>query len=862
MACLSVAIALLAAFQAAELAEAPGVGSAEPSCEALCPSLAGRCAGLDATGRDVGPARPALAQATNDAAQPAAQGEAAPSPIAADAPSQSTGRTPGSQPEQHRPPAPQEAADTPAAAQPKVTTADSAAAEAARPGGDEGDSGPGQDEAGQAPHRQIERPTEQAGQQQLSADRMQVSADKIFLTDKVLAAEGNVTVRTDQYVITADVVEVDRVSEVAVFRGNVVIEGNHQRTKGKTLRIDLDSGWWRMEEADTRVDPEFFTARVLEPLYGKAVETEYDPVRGVIILRQAQLTSCEYWRHWEIRSPETLVRPDDWLKIRRPRLYAFGHRLIKYPFTLHLSLRERKQKIIPEVGNNEVEGYFLKLAFLYLMSSHNNGVLRLHFTQKRGIGFGFDHLLQDHRQTLDLSMFNEPSKGALSLRAHHSYRFSTTLTSDLSSNFQRHSGYLYTSSTLTSDLTFRNTDADSDTTAGFQHALATSGLGTTRRVGSTLYHSQRLGRRTSWNIRNTYTGSRYATQSVADEELNTRFEFRHQAQSYDLQAQFDKRYDIDGSRYQADAGYYYLDRIPAIAVTTDTRRLGGWRALGRAYTRLRAELGMFAQSPGGERVGRAAIIADLGGRQHPVGPDTDVRTGLRFRQSWFDEGSAQYFIDFNGDVRHRIDGHWAGRLSYDYSATRGFAPLRLDYGGRANELRLQMVRLVPDRSRVELSTGFDFIADAYRDLRILAELRSSERSYWRLQTAYSIERSRWWPLVLRYTTARRGLYLDLSTRYDVDQSRLATVTADADWRIGRWWRVEFVGSYSGWTRQLDQAQVRITRDLHCLVAQLTYSKWPRELSFAIGIKAFPAPTRSLGIGATGAYLPSLPGQYY
>jgi len=696
----------------------------------------------------------------------------------------------------------------------------------------------------------------------LSEEQVEVQAESVFMTEDVLAGSGGVVVRTQDYTITADTVEINRRTNVGRFRGRVVIEGRNQRAEGEALWIDIDTGWWKLEPAATTVEPEFFAGGVLEPLYARGAEANYDPDKDTVHVSRGEATSCELPKpHYALKSSQVTVRPDDKVTLRRPSLYFFGHRLLQYPFNLTMSLREREQRVFPELGSNDVEGNYLKFAFLYLMGSHNNGVLRLHFTQLRGTGFGFDHLMQDSRQSLFLSLFDEPQEGAQALRLQHDYQFGRTLSSDLSVSYQNSSGFMYASSSLSSDLTFRNTDADSDTTLGLARSLTTTGYGSSSRFAANLYHSQRYGRDTNWNLRSTLTSSNFAAAAASDEELLIDFQYRHRAPSYDMDLYISRRQDLDGSRYQGDSNYYALNRQPALTFRTDSDRLGGWRLLGRSFARFQVDLGSFVQDPQGERIGRLAFLADLGGTERDLGPRTTARTALRFRQSFFDDGSAQYSVSFDSELRRRLGGHWHARVSYDYASTRGFAPLRLDYGGVANDLRLQVVRLSPGSSRLELSGGYDLLRSAYYDVRMLFERRASESLYWRLQTAYSIEQARWWPVVLRLTTAHPSLYLDLSASYDLERSKLSVVTADTDWRIGRWWRVEFVGSYSGWTGALDQADVRLTRDLHCLVAQLTWSKWPRQLYFALGIKAFPSETRMLGVGATGAYLPAMPGGY-
>ena len=187
------------------------------------------------------------------------------------------------------------------------------------------------------------------------------------------------------------------------------------------------------------------------------------------------------------------------------------------------------------------------------------------------------------------------------------------------------------------------------------------------------------------------------------------------------------------------------------------------------------------------------------------------------------------------------------------------SPLRLDYGGQSNETRVSFARVVPDRSRFTIDSGYDLISGQFFDIRALGELRTSEHLYLRMQTSYSIQLGQWYPLVLKVTQASAHSYADFTINYDLAQQQLTTVSADTDFRFGPWWRLEFVGSYSGFTHQIDQADVRLTRDLHCMLGQISYSTYPRNFNISIGIKAFPGLERALGIGGNGAYLPSAGG---
>jgi len=106
------------------------------------------------------------------------------------------------------------------------------------------------------------------------------------------------------------------------------------------------------------------------------------------------------------------------------------------------------------------------------------------------------------------------------------------------------------------------------------------------------------------------------------------------------------------------------------------------------------------------------------------------------------------------------------------------------------------------------------------------------------------------------------LYLTASTEYDLDRSQLTRATMELDWRWHRWWRIELLTGYSGYRKDFSTLDIQLTRDLHCMVASVAYSKSLDEFRFNLGIKAFPAPERLLGIGRGGALFQSGSGQYF
>ena len=71
-----------------------------------------------------------------------------------------------------------------------------------------------------------------------------------------------------------------------------------------------------------------------------------------------------------------------------------------------------------------------------------------------------------------------------------------------------------------------------------------------------------------------------------------------------------------------------------------------------------------------------------------------------------------------------------------------------------------------------------------------------------------------------------------------------------------------LAAYSGYTHKLDQLEVQLLRDLHCMLASVSYNKALDEFRVNFGIKAFPSSERAFGMGAGGARFESTFGEMY
>lgn len=699
------------------------------------------------------------------------------------------------------------------------------------------------------------------GEAPATDEHITIQGDQLETRDGRTQVRGHVAIKYQDYQLRSDRAELDENREWTTFEDNVELEAPSLQARGSRLRFNLETEDWTLDRGRVRVEPEYLAAGLQEPFFLNA--SEVISAANRIAGQDVTGTSCdlEPGPHYALRSGRVTMIPDKRVTFAKPELYLFGHRLFRFPWDLSLSLERQDNRFLPEVGVNDVEGYFAKFAFGYVLNETQDGFLKLHLTQKRGIGLGLDHLLEQRKQTAEISVFVEPSEGSMTGRLEHHLQFSKPFTSDLNVNWQRDSGYGLGSESLSGNLTLRYDTPSLNTMLGLSQSLSSTAYATSERTSTTLTHRQRLGPNEDFSLRAAMTRNSFVADQPADEELETELTYRRQGSLYDLDLQARKRYDLDGSAYTGDSGYYGLDETPDFAVTTDGRRLGLLRHLLGEDTRATLQVGRFAQHPDNTRVVRTGLSFELPSRSFDLTRQINLRTSARFRQVFTDDGAAQWIADLSADYTQKL-GTWESRLGFDYSRPNGYSPLRRDATSPVSTLNLQVARVVPDRMRLNFSFGRDLHNDLYNDALLRSEFLLSPRNRLEVQTGYSVENSQWRPLNLRWIFANRASWWSAVTfNYNLDQSEISRLTTEVDWSPSDQWRVQFLGGYSGYGG-FDQADVKITRDLHCLAAQLTYTHATGELLFGLGIKAFPSNSRTFGVGGRGQFFESNFGDQY
>jgi len=698
----------------------------------------------------------------------------------------------------------------------------------------------------------------------LGEDEYGIVADEIWYEKGAVYARGHVQIRHQDMVLSADAAEVDENQEWAQLYDNVLLTAPNQRTTADRIRVNLDTGEWHLTEGKTELAPSYFSeGKLKEPVYvgGKALRSV--PRLNLVEVEGGGVTTCDLPEpHYDITADRIDIHPGKDITLDHPSVYLFGERILRYPGVIRLSLRNRQSKLIPEIGQNEVEGFYAKFAYPYDAGRHADGVIRLNVTTKRGVGLGVDHTYDTGKSAGEVSLFYEPSMSAYSALVRDREQFSRTFSSTFNVSLQNNSGYgLGATTSFASDLTLRADSANAHTTLGFQDALTSGGGFSSQRFSNNLMHQQRGPFGIDWTLRSLAQVNDYGTSPAADEELQLSLDLHRAHPAFDWDLSYQERFDLDGNRYTGDSYYYTVDELPSLVVRSDSKRLG--LGFPNVPIDVRVELGQFHQQPEDVTISRAALVGEIDGQPIKLAKGHEMLSGLSFRQSFYSEGSAQYDIRASADLQSRWGGPWYSQLSWNWELPQGFSPLSTDYAARQDYLDFDFSHYIPNRSRVELNGGYDVEMDTWRDLVLRAEYTPNTHNRIELQTAYDPNFSQWRPVEARWQFVRlHRLDLTLSTSYDVERSVLGQVVLDSDWVMSHKWRLETLTGYNGATNGLDFLEARITRDLHCWIGSLSYSLSQNEIRFNIGLKAFPFEEWEYGVGGQGQLLTPSFGQYY
>ncbi|HEY0072946.1 MAG TPA: hypothetical protein VGB77_02515, partial [Abditibacteriaceae bacterium] len=681
-----------------------------------------------------------------------------------------------------------------------------------------------------------------------------------FGAEKVIVSNQPVRLTYGTFSVVGDRLVIDTRRNLATVTGTIKVKSGDQDLTGRTLTYNIDTGIWQLFDLQKTFPPEYFPDNsVVEPIYVRGAKITGD--QGRVTGSDFNVSSCEYG-HYYILSREVRFyrdRQDNPTRIvlRRNSVHVLGKRILPLPvFTVNLnSGTSRRVPLQPIVGQNDYDGVFVKTTYSLAATAKRTDNVLIDMLQKRGLGLGFDRQLAAGAGAFYLYALSGKTGRQIDTRINRLWQISKPLTATLNFQSTQNSSPGFTGSSRNGDLSFAYNRPTVQSNLLLRMSQSGSGTSSFEDLGATFQHRQTFGSLqaefgTNYNRNSFGAGNESAT-------LDNTLLLNWRQKRLDLFLRAENHDDLIGTNQRN--GAYQLERLPEFGFASDTTRTNIPFFSKFAPGNFTLGLGEFNEPSSGQKLTRTAFTYNFNPRTIPLikrgSFKSEVNLVGRFEQAFYSNDTARYnydtFLNFNNEV-----GRASFRLNYIKQQFRGFTPFQFDFLFPSESIDATLGYNIAEKFQFELTGGQDLENRIARDIVTQIRYRPRKTIFLSFGANYSRETNQFGDLVsnLHYERPNRKFLrgtVDLGIRYSPQNGGLSRVNAAADLAITRRTRIQALGSYNGFSKTFDFAQIRLTRDLHCFNLYATYDQQRKEIRFDLALKAFPFFDTRFGRNDTG-----------
>lgn len=656
----------------------------------------------------------------------------------------------------------------------------------------------------------------------------------------------------------ADEAEGDLSTEVFTLRKNVKVVGADGVVYGELVTFNYKERSYVAENGSGTLAPSALSNLTTGDLYVRS-----ERARGTERELNADLadcTSCDYEEpHFHFRSKSVTVRRGKRIILRNTAFYLLGYRIFNIPY-LVIPLNDRQYNYLPEVGQSQDEGYFVKTRIALDVPGDNTLVSRVDYMTKLGAGLGGDYSYNSPNAAGALGIYGITGRSrTFNLTNNHRQRFKWGELG-VDTDYQQNNYLAAPGTTLLSNrLQLNIPSRTGQTTIGFQRNQSRFSGSNSVNENLTINDSRRIGTRTNIqsDVSFTTTKNDFGVSSFSSRQADVRFQANQDFKELTGSVDYQRSIPIGNNPNFFSAG----DRTPVVTLSTDSRRLHG---TGRSFLfgmpyRTSLSVGELADLRN-ERQTRTSFDFQFN-RSEPGNRRFRSDTNGSFRQGVYSDGTAQYVVQAGQNWSYSLGKGMAWSVRYFYNRPEGYTPILQDRSGNSHQVTTDLTAPVLPGMKFGFQTGYDFLRVRTSDVgwqQIASRIEYEPRSWINFRTlaTYDTINQLWNSVRLDLTYRPGATFFGISARYDGFQQRWSN--ANLYLTNLKWGRTRFsaAASYNGFTKQFDATQLNFVYDLHCfeLVANITDTRTGfrsgRDIQILFRIKAFPF-NSSFGTGRGG-----------
>ena len=648
-----------------------------------------------------------------------------------------------------------------------------------------------------------------------------ITYEKIEGEDLIIA-KGKVNFQYQDIEIKADYLKINLVTHLLFASGEVLFK----QDETETYCEELTYNWKTKKIILLRLEGELTGEGIKGKVYYQGEKMENFP--ETVEIAGGSFTTCDLKEpHYHIVAKEMIIYPKDKIIARNISWYEGKIKIITLPYFLIFLDRKTQQPILPKIGQNSTDGWFIKAYFNYYVDEKSYGTLYIDWLEKKGIGTGVEHTLEigntNHPGETSFYLYQIKDKNSgninLSGRIKYEQEFEEDLKTQVTLNYSgsRATGGELLSNSLKSQFNLDKKGEKYNLKISGKYNFSGTGLGQEDLSidgNVTVKHNYTFSDKLNSVLTLVYIDKNPASQEVADRELKPKLELKYKGEGYSLNVTTEKRFDLDGENYTGENISKIIDRLPEFVFNKSAAVIGDTKI---TYD-IDASVGHFYETATEEDNWRGEYIINVK-RPFNLGEYLTLTPSGIFRQDVYLTGEARYLVGGKMDLKAVYNPYISSTLSYSYNKSVGPTPFNFDYITPLTNTISEKLTLKPsEKVKLDLSTNYNFITENFGNL--VAKLEYKPKDDWKMNfsSSYNLNTKEW--------TKKINSTLDLQ------------VTDD--------WRIKYKGVVDLDDFKLTNSVVGITRDLHCREITINYKQATKSFWVEFYIKAFPTEKITIG----------------
>jgi hypothetical protein len=586
-----------------------------------------------------------------------------------------------------------------------------------------------------------------------------------------IVGSGGVEVAYAGTTVTADKV-VGNINRELVLSGNAKIVSHGLTSYADAIHVSPRTRSFRLDNPRGQLDPSLLQNRVLDPVYvtGGAFSGSST---GYSSADHITATTCvEEKHHYEFRIGDAELFPLQKLVMHRVSLYLFGVKVITLPsVTVPLDVRppgarRPRTDYLPEVGQNNNEGYYVRLPYAFSEGRGAGTFVRLDITQKRGEGYRLEQEYLAGKQISGFSTagtgpqggFTGATSGTIAnafgygsvqglpglgtglgpqnggLFAVQGY-FADGFDRNFNTSFKHQQGiggsnrFAFSTELQRNSFYIGSNQSSQNTRFNFNHSDAAHGvqgdltLGVTNTDQSGTFTGQ--ASQITGSLREAFDfdshgsnrnslsysldANRYLNTSASllsrTATLDSQFQLQHVSRDYSFSLEANK--DATIGLQTGNGNFGSLEKLPELKFSTDTfnYQRGFLRSLP-----LHFDIGVGRYSEPSHSLTNDRVLLGFTVQQLSLlRGRTEIVTSGGFEQRIYSDSAAQYITRNTTRLRQHIGGRSGIDLNYNYEQPQGGTPFLFDVFGKSHNITAEAGYLDDQHFQFTARVGYDLL---------------------------------------------------------------------------------------------------------------------------------------------------------